>query len=59
MSKRAHWDIETRDALDEACKTLIEVARQNQNGECWALVRAVDADTGEHFQIAVRREKQE
>ena len=55
MSKRAEWDIETSRALDAACQTLIETARQNPSGECWALVKAVDAETGETFEIAVRK----
>lgn len=55
-SKREHWDTETKDALDDACKTLIDLARQNPTGECWALIRAADAETGETFQIAVKKE---
>lgn len=59
MSKRAEWDIEKIRALDTACQTLIEKARQNPTGECWALVRAVDAETGENFEIAVRKTRGE
>lgn len=59
MSKRTEWDAETKDALDAACQTLIETARQNPTGECWALIRAADAETGERFEIAVRREVSE
>ena len=54
--KREQWDDDTKDALDDACQTLIEVARNNQTGECWALIRAADVKTGETFQIAVRKE---
>lgn len=56
MSKRAEWGDSTREALDAACQILIEAARRNPSGECWALVRAADAETGETFQIAVRKE---
>ncbi len=54
-SKRAQWDENTKDALDDACQTLIDLARHNPSGDCWALIRASDAATGEKFQIAVRK----
>lgn len=55
-SKREQWDTETKYALDDACQTLIELARQNPTGECWAMIRAADAATGETFRIAVLKE---
>ena len=58
-STRKQWDDETREALDEACRTLIDVARLNPNGDDCAMLQAVDAETGELFEIAVRKEKQE
>lgn len=57
--KREQFDEETKAALDAACQTLIETARRNPSGECWALIRAADAETGETFRIAVQKEKQE
>ena len=54
--KRDQFEDDTKDALDTACQTLIDVARENPNGECWALIRAADSVTGETFQIAVRKE---
>ena len=59
MSKRAEWGDSTREALEAACQTLIETARQNPTGECWALVRAADAATGETFEIAVRKKAEQ
>lgn len=58
MSRRDEWDDDTKYVLADACQTLIAVARQNPNGECWALIRAEDAETGEKFEIAVRKEAQ-
>lgn len=58
MSRRDEWDDDTKYVLDDACQTLIAVARQNPTGECWALIRAEDAETGERFEIAVRKEAQ-
>lgn len=55
-SKREQWDEDTKDALDDACQTLIELSKQNPTGECWALIRAADAETGEKFRIAVQKE---
>ena len=54
--KRDQFEDDTKDALDTACQTLIDVARENPSGECWALIRAADSVTGETFQIAVRKE---
>ena len=54
-STRKQWGDSTREALDEACRTLIDVARQNPNGDDCALLRAIDAETGELFEIAVRK----
>ena len=52
--KRDQIDDEVLDELDDACQVFIGVARQNPNG-CFAIVRALDAVTGEEFEIAVRR----
>lgn len=57
-SKREQWDEDTKDALDDACQKMIELARQNPTGECWALIRAADAATGETFQIAIAVRKE-
>lgn len=55
-SKREQLDENTKDAIDDACRTLIDIARRNPTGDCCAMIRAVDAATGETFQIAVRKE---
>lgn len=55
-SKREQWDEDTKDALDDACQTLIDIARMNPTGDCCARIRAEDASTGETFQIAVIKE---
>lgn len=55
-SKREQWDENTKYALDDACRTLIDIARRNPTGDCCARIRAEDAATGETFQIAVLKE---
>lgn len=57
--KRDQFSEEYKTSLDEACKILIETARRNPSGECWALVRAAGTETGDTFQIAVRKEPKE
>lgn len=54
-SIREQWGENTKNDIDAACQTLIDLARQNPAGECWVLVRAADAETGETFQIAVKK----
>lgn len=48
----------TKEELDAALNVLIAVARSNPNGECWAMIRAQDAETGEQFEIEVRRKEE-
>lgn len=55
-SKKEQLNENTKDALADACQTLIDIARQNPTGECWALIRAADEETGETFRIAVQKE---
>ena len=54
-SKREQWSAGKKDALDAACQTLIGLARQNPSGECFVLILAADVESGELFQIAVRK----
>lgn len=49
------WD---NDTISAACQILIDIANANPNGECCALIRAVDNETGEQYEIAVRRRKE-
>lgn len=49
---------ETMEAIEDACRVLIGVANANPNGECSALIRLTDNDTGDQYEIAVRRRKE-
>ena len=49
---------ETMEAIEDACRVLIGVANANPNGECVALIRAVDNETGEQYEIGVRRREE-